>query len=336
MLINGRAKKVLFSARMLSNLTGASARRPCANGKANGTNTAVLPGMLGVLALSYAVYNEDAIPTKCHGESSISRRRQELRNFLQSPSTNSLAVVAIEDLPEYSSEEVSQRNGVGSNPIWMSYGGFVYDVTGFIPIHPGGTERILRAAGAPIEPFWYMHQQHFDTEEPARILKRLVVGRLVEADQSDIDSRLEKLQEELEAFQLEIDSSGFGNNASPSRLCLMDLKALPKTDVKSQVGCPQNQDRRPVSISIFGGVRMEDLLVTLDLDGSVGRLVFHAMDGDEYSVDVGDEYKDILVCYEMDGAPLTKSRGFPLRIIWKSTQAHRRTPNRHKIAGYSP
>jgi cytochrome b involved in lipid metabolism len=301
-----RIPKVLLSARRLSHLTGASTRAPCASGKPAGTY-ALHSGMLGVLALSYSIYNEDSKPSKCHGESSISRRRQELRKFLESTSSNSLDVVDIEELPEYTSEEVSQRNGIGGNSIWMSYGGFVYDVTDFIPVHPGGTERILRAAGASIEPFWYMHQQHFDKEEPSHILKRLLVGRLAESDQSAIDARLEALQEELEAFQLVIDPSGFGNKAIKRRLSLKDLKALPKTEVNSEVGCPQNQDRRPVSISVFGGVRMQDLLVTFDLDGAVGGLVFHAMDGEKYSVDVGDEYKDILVCYEMDGAPLTKS-----------------------------
>lgn len=54
----------------------------------------------------------------------------------------------VEDLPEYSSDEVALNNGTDGHPIWMTYGGVVYDVTSFIPNHPGGDEKILMAAGS--------------------------------------------------------------------------------------------------------------------------------------------------------------------------------------------
>jgi hypothetical protein len=38
----------------------------------------------------------------------------------------------------------------------MTYGGYVYDVTDFIPNHPGGDEKIRLASGGAIEPFWYV------------------------------------------------------------------------------------------------------------------------------------------------------------------------------------
>lgn len=53
----------------------------------------------------------------------------------------------IDSMPEYTSEQVSENNGENGTPIWMSYGGVVYDVTNFIPNHPGGHEKILTAAG---------------------------------------------------------------------------------------------------------------------------------------------------------------------------------------------
>lgn len=46
------------------------------------------------------------------------------------------------------SEQVAENNGKDGKPIWMSYGGVVYDVTDFIHNHPGGSERILLAAGS--------------------------------------------------------------------------------------------------------------------------------------------------------------------------------------------
>ena len=58
----------------------------------------------------------------------------------------------INKMPIYTSEQVAENNGDDGKPIWMSYGGVVYDVTNFIPNHPGGTEKILTAAGSVSPP----------------------------------------------------------------------------------------------------------------------------------------------------------------------------------------
>jgi hypothetical protein len=65
-----------------------------------------------------------------------------------------------DNLPIYTMSTVSQYNGQPSqsNPnkrIWMTYGGYVYDVTEFIVNHPGGSEKIMMGAGGAIEPYWY-------------------------------------------------------------------------------------------------------------------------------------------------------------------------------------
>lgn len=219
-------------------------------------------------------------------------------------------------LPEYSSEEVSQRNGQNNGGrIWMSYNGFVYDVTDFIPKHPGGTERISRAAGSAIEPFWYLHQQHFDTDKPMNIMGHLVVGKLKESDQDKVDAQLECLQEELDGFRLVVDLSGIVGETIVE-LSMDDLKRLPRTDLVSQVGCSNSSN--PVSTSMFGGVQLKDILRRhlTSSSAKARKLIFHAMDGETVTVKLDQKnYDDILVCYEMDGAPLTKKRGFPLRII---------------------
>ena len=48
----------------------------------------------------------------------------------------------------------SKINGEDGKPVWMTHGGIVYDVKDFIHIHPGGSEKIMTAAGSAIEPFW--------------------------------------------------------------------------------------------------------------------------------------------------------------------------------------
>ena len=60
----------------------------------------------------------------------------------------------VDSMPVYTLEDVAKRNGDGGSRIWMTYGGVVYDVTDFIDNHPGGSEKIMSAAGSAIEPFW--------------------------------------------------------------------------------------------------------------------------------------------------------------------------------------
>ena len=54
---------------------------------------------------------------------------------------------SLEEMPVYRSTQVAKNDGSDGRPIWMSYGGVVYDVTGFIANHPGGSEKILLASG---------------------------------------------------------------------------------------------------------------------------------------------------------------------------------------------
>jgi DMSO/TMAO reductase YedYZ molybdopterin-dependent catalytic subunit len=190
----------------------------------------------------------------------------------------------------------------------MSFGGFVYDVTDFIPLHPGGTERISRAAGAAIEPFWHLHQQHYATEQAMEILNTLVIGRLKHADQIVIDEQLEHLQNEMDRFRLSLEIHG-----TVQELSLEDLKSLVKTDRTSQVGCAGSG--RGVSTSLFGGVLLKHLIG--EKQAKVKQVVFHAMDGETVTIntDTCTNYEDILVSFEENGAPLTQGRGFPLRVI---------------------
>jgi sulfite oxidase len=36
----------------------------------------------------------------------------------------------------------------------------VYDITDFIPKHPGGGEKIMMAAGGSVDPFWMIYGAH--------------------------------------------------------------------------------------------------------------------------------------------------------------------------------
>lgn len=63
------------------------------------------------------------------------------------------------DLPVYKLEDVAEHNDESS--LWFTFRGAVYDLTFFVNGHPGGTPRLLMAAGQDLEPYWEVYRQHF-------------------------------------------------------------------------------------------------------------------------------------------------------------------------------
>jgi sulfite oxidase len=63
------------------------------------------------------------------------------------------------DLPFYTRFDIGKHRSKETG-IWMSFEHGVYDLTEFIQRHPGGSEKIIMAAGGPIEPFWNMYPFH--------------------------------------------------------------------------------------------------------------------------------------------------------------------------------
>jgi len=109
-----------------------------------------------------------------------------------------------ESLPIYNLKQVALRNGknaVTNHQIWMTYGGYVYDVTDFISNHPGGAEHILQASGSSIEPFWNLYRQHFASDLPMQYLEKMKIGVLDEKDQELIDDQIEKTFEENDPYK---------------------------------------------------------------------------------------------------------------------------------------
>ena len=59
----------------------------------------------------------------------------------------------------------------------MTYGDSVYDLTSFAKSHPGGSDKLMMAAGGPIEPFWEMYPFH-KHENIKTLLTQYKIGRL--------------------------------------------------------------------------------------------------------------------------------------------------------------
>lgn len=86
------------------------------------------------------------------------------------------------DLPRFRMSEVKEHGPKSETP-WVVYGDKVYNITDWVPVHPGG-EVILRAAGGSIEPYWDIFSIH-KSEHVRDILEQYVVGRLHDDDLVD-------------------------------------------------------------------------------------------------------------------------------------------------------
>ncbi|CAH0592740.1 unnamed protein product [Chrysodeixis includens] len=83
-----------------------------------------------------------------------------------------------DDLPTFRAEEVCKHDNKDS--FWVIYKSGVYDVTSFLPSHPGG-EQILNAGGLSIEPFWNVYGMH-KTQDIYKLLESYRIGNLHEDD----------------------------------------------------------------------------------------------------------------------------------------------------------
>ncbi|XP_050355300.1 cytochrome b5-like [Nymphalis io] len=82
------------------------------------------------------------------------------------------------EVQKYTIADVASRNGRGGAPVWMIYKDSVYDVTSYIPEHPGG-DVILEEAGTDAT-------KAFDdvdhSSDAITILKKYKIGEIVEEE----------------------------------------------------------------------------------------------------------------------------------------------------------
>ncbi|XP_003695994.1 probable sulfite oxidase, mitochondrial isoform X2 [Apis florea] len=84
------------------------------------------------------------------------------------------------DLKTYNLEEVGKHDNK-ENRIWVTFKQGVYDITDFIEKHPGGSSKILMAAGSSIEPFWAIFANH-NTQEIYELLESMRIGNISKED----------------------------------------------------------------------------------------------------------------------------------------------------------
>jgi hypothetical protein len=82
-----------------------------------------------------------------------------------------------------------------------------------------------------------------------------------------------------------------------------DLLAMPKTMVSADLSCYGNL----IASGTWGGVKLADILNQAGIDPSATNIDFMAEDGYSVSIPINTAMRsDIIVAYDMDGAPLTE------------------------------
>lgn len=84
-------------------------------------------------------------------------------------------------LPRFRLSEIRQHNGTSPHP-WVIHGDKVYDITDWVPAHPGG-DVILRAAGGSIDRYWDIFSIHKNAYV-YDILAQYLIGYVHSADLS--------------------------------------------------------------------------------------------------------------------------------------------------------
>lgn len=87
----------------------------------------------------------------------------------------------------YTMDEVQKH--ASRESLWITYGIGVYDITKFLPEHPG-SDKVMLAAGNAIDPFWHVYQQH-NTAEVLSLLETFRIGNILASERvgtADLDN----------------------------------------------------------------------------------------------------------------------------------------------------
>ncbi|KAL3658968.1 hypothetical protein V7S43_016106 [Phytophthora oleae] len=257
-------------------------------------------------------------------------------------------------LPTFSLQQVQQS----SRP-WIVFRHGVYDVTDFARDHPGGT-KILQATGKSVELFWQQSEPHSRAGVP-ETLEELRVGNLTSADYDKmqdvksnqdigstalqrlffIDGALPTPDVDLETSKLKIcDDSEVSLSLAELRTLFKQHKVTAATRcATSRIGEGKTVTRVPTE---WTGVLLADVLASVGITTVEGieQVRFEALDSDKQGRKFGASISagtalgrdvGVLLAYEMNGAPIPKEHGFPLRVVVPGMTGSRNVKFVHRI-----
>jgi DMSO/TMAO reductase YedYZ molybdopterin-dependent catalytic subunit len=108
-----------------------------------------------------------------------------------------------------------------------------------------------------------------------------------------------------------------GSMLRPFELTLDELRALPSVEQIVTLECIENRvGGHLISNGLWKGVRLRDLLERAGVQSNVRRIVFRSADGYDESLTLEAAMRpEVLIAYDMNGAPLTNEHGFPARVV---------------------
>lgn len=135
-------------------------------------------------------------------------------------------------LPVYRKTDL-QKHKKAEDRIWVSYKDSVYDITDFIKNHPGGSEKILMAAGGPLEQFYEMYPFH-KVDSVLGLLKQFKIGKLHPLDQvkkTDIVDFSDMHQLDIKRSPYLVKKQNFAYCSETNKLFLTDDFLTPNSDL---------------------------------------------------------------------------------------------------------
>ena len=109
-----------------------------------------------------------------------------------------------------------------------------------------------------------------------------------------------------------------GSVEKPLKLTLDELKQLPSVTQSRTFECISNPVGGPlIGNAVWVGVQMKQLLAMAGMKASAKELVVRAADGFHTSIPIAlAQNENALLVYAMNGQPLPRDHGFPLRCVW--------------------
>ena len=281
-------------------------------------------------------------------------------------------------------EEIHEHNRKADH-YWVFRGDRVYDITDWVPNHPGG-EVILRAVGGSIEPYWDIFTIH-KKQDVYDILEQYFIGKIDPRDlvngkapagsisdpfETDPKRDQSLITHSARPCNAETPESDLGSYITPAdkfyvrnhlwvpnlkdaeqhrlvvermdgeeiEFSVADLREKFKQHtITATLQCSGNRrshmtaGSRPtnglqwgvgaISTAEWTGVKLRDVLADAGVESSsieddVKHVQFVGAEAYGASIPIDkalDEHGDVLLVYEMNGKPLPRDHGFPLRAL---------------------
>jgi hypothetical protein len=121
------------------------------------------------------------------------------------------------------------------------------------------------------------------------------------------------LEDELDPAAWRLKVQGANSSGSPQEFTLADIQALPKVEMVTELKCIEGWS----VVVHWAGARLADFLARYPLAGNAPYVFMQTPNAKYYvGLDIKSAlHPQTLLCYEMNGRPLTTAHGAPLRLV---------------------